>query len=86
MQSEIDAYLALPRADDEADVLKFWAGNNGRFSYISIIARELLSVPATSVPGERLFSHSGYIICKECSSLKAENAEHLICLKTGYAN
>ena len=80
LQSDVDGYLALPRAEDETDVLKWWAGNNGRFPYLPLIARELLSAPATSVPCERLFSHSGYSICKERSSLKAENAEHLICL------
>ena len=45
------------------DTLVWWEGNAARFPKLAVLAKMLLSVPATSVPSERLFSAAGLIVC-----------------------
>jgi len=52
-----------------------------RFPVLASFAKAVLRVPATSVPCERLFSSSGYIVNKTRAALLPENVTSLVCLR-----
>jgi len=60
--------------------LTWWKLNSHRFLVLASFAKTVLCVPATSVPCERLFSSSGYIVNKTRAALLPENVTSLVCL------
>ena len=48
---------------------------------MSELAKQLLCIPATSVPSERVFSAAGYIVSKLRSALSPENVDALLFLR-----
>lgn len=55
-KKEIDSYLSQPYADADEDVLERWNRNETLFPSLSLMARDILSVQATSVAAGRVFS------------------------------
>ena len=43
-------------------LLNWWKQNCSRYPFLVKLVRKYLSVPATSVPSERVFSHAGHIV------------------------
>jgi len=41
--------------------LEWWKANHAGFPHLSVLARRVLAIPATSAPSERLFSTAGNI-------------------------
>ena len=78
--SELDKYLDEFRLDHttDLDILSWWKENSNRLPYLSIMTRDILSIPMTIVASESCFSMGGRIITKWRSSLKPENAEALV--------
>ena len=60
--------------------LLWWKANENRFKRLSIIARKLLCIQATSASSERLFSSAGLTIASKRSGLTKDNASMLIFL------
>ena len=60
------------------DVLNWWKQNRNRFPSLSNMARDVLSIPITTVASESCFSMGGRILTKWRASLKPENAEALV--------
>ena len=60
--------------------LSWWRDNETRFPCLARIARELLAIPATTAPCERLFSVAGLTIANDRASLTPELAGDLIFL------
>ncbi len=44
--------------------LDYWKSNAFRFSYLALIARKYLGIPASSAPNERFFSQGTLVIIK----------------------
>jgi len=63
--------------NQNADVLAFWRSVKDRFPLLSGVARKYLGVPATSVPSERVFSATSYIISNRRSALKPSSVDKL---------
>jgi hypothetical protein len=59
-------------------------GNASKYPTISYIARDLLAVPASSVPSESAFSMARRTINDFRSSLTPETVEALICTQDWY--
>lgn len=57
-------YLLLPINDRRVNPSVWWKLNCYRFPVLSCMAGDILSIPATSVPAEQLFSRAGDIISK----------------------
>lgn len=80
LDKSFQAYIACDKLPIHENPLKWWKDNEKHFPVIAKIAKKYLSIPATSVPCERVFSDAGNIITKKRSSLKCEMAEKLIML------
>ncbi|MBN3302803.1 ZBED4 protein, partial [Amia calva] len=61
--------------------LKWWRENGSQYPLLSPIAKAYLSIPATSVPSECVFSTAGNIVTAQRSQLLPENIDMLIFLK-----
>lgn len=80
-KDEIFMYRKESRISTKDDPLLWWDLNKKKYPLLSNYARCVLSIPATSIPCERLFSSSGYIVNKMRSSLSPGNVKLLVCLR-----
>ena len=83
-RSRLQVYLdesRLPRSDT-FDVLKWWEANEQRYPDLACMARDILSIPITTVASESAFSLGGRVLTKLRHNLLPENAEALITTKS----
>ncbi|XP_017420301.1 zinc finger BED domain-containing protein RICESLEEPER 2-like [Vigna angularis] len=83
-KNEIDVYLDEPTIDDDEygedfDVLKYWKSNEKKFAILSIMARDVFSIPITTLASESAFSKGGRVLSKYRSSILPEHVQMLIC-------
>ena len=77
---ELDRYLNSP-VDSGANPLIWWKVHEKDYPILSQMAKDYLSIQATSVPSERAFSISGLTISKVRNRLNPETARAIICMK-----
>ena len=63
------------------DILAWWKEKEGQFPILAVMARDLLTVQASTVASESAFSVSGRVILQRRSRLSPESVECCICLK-----
>ena len=82
-KSESDLYLEEPLIDrkQEIDILMWWKSLLYRSPSLVRLARDVLSIPITSVASESAFSVGGRILKPTRSSLTSESVEALICTR-----
>ena len=63
-KSELELYLDEPRIDRkiDLDILSFWKGNGFRYPNLSFMARDILSIPISTVTSESAFSVGGRVL------------------------
>ena len=76
-QPEFEKFLNAPEA---ADALQWWAANARVFPATAGVARQYLSVPATSAQSERQFSAAGRLISKLRSRLDTDRVDTIMFL------
>ncbi|XP_050950340.1 zinc finger BED domain-containing protein 4 [Labeo rohita] len=81
IDAEIDLYRKETSISLMACPLEWWKDNAQRYPLLSTLAKSYLSVPATSVPSERVFSVAGDIVNAQRSQLLPDNVDMLIFLK-----
>ena len=76
-------YLEEPRAErtKELNVLQFWKHNQFRYHELAAMARDILSIPISTVASESAFSVGGKVLDQYRSSLKPDIVEAIICSK-----
>ena len=82
--NDIDKYLGSRLVSSHQvslDVLKWWKDNQVEFPILSVFARDILSVPVSTISSESAFSLSGRILDNRRMSLTPEMVECLTCLK-----
>ena len=81
--SEFDMYLAAANSDDRTSddsVLSSWQQHASQYPKCAHLARKYLSILATSVQSEHLFSATGRLITKQRTRLIADHADCLVFL------
>ena len=84
-KSEVDAYLEDgvvfhdSEVDPPFDTLRWWRENSNKYKVLSIMARDILSIPITTVASESAFSAGGRIIDPHRASLGTDTVQFLTC-------
>ena len=77
---ELDNYLNSPRSQPNIDILQWWKTHQKVYPILSLIARDILCVSATSVPAERMFSEAAQVVTKLRTLLNDDKITALICI------
>jgi len=80
MPSDLKHYLNHPTIPINSDILKFWDINTNIYPHLKKVVEPYLSLVATSVPSERLFSKAGNIITEKRNRLKGDKLQQLLFL------
>ncbi|KAL6659402.1 hypothetical protein ACP70R_003442 [Stipagrostis hirtigluma subsp. patula] len=81
--TELDNYLEdglVPRKDD-FDILNWWMNNSTKYPTLSIMARDVLAMPASALHCEAALSSEGPMIHKQWSTLNIKTIEALVCTR-----
>ena len=78
--TEVQQYLRIPNIDHHDDPLQWWKDNIATLSKMEKTVRKYLTILATSVPSERLFSKAGELVSTKRSSIKPKNVNMLLFL------
>ena len=82
--SELSAYLDSDNVtsyEDDFDLLLWWRDHKLIFPILTIMARDIISVPVSTISSESCFSLTGRIIEERRRRLSPETVEMLTCLK-----
>jgi hypothetical protein len=60
------------------------ATNSIKYPRLSVLARQYLSIPGTSVPSERIFSATGLLVNKLRNRISSSVVDHVIFLNKNY--
>lgn len=75
--SELVRYLEDDVEDDYDgfELLKWWKSKSSKYFVLSLMARDILAIPISTVSSESAFSKGGHVLDPYRSSLKAETVE-----------
>lgn len=82
--SELVSYLdcdTVSQLDDLFDILRWWHEHKLTYPVLSIMAKDVLTTPVSTISSESTFSMTGRIIEEWRRRLKAETVEWLTCIK-----
>lgn len=78
---ELNKYRQMPPVAVSANPLVWWKANEKKFPLLSVMSKQYLCIPATSVPPERVCSTAGDIVTAQRASLKPKHVDMLIFFK-----
>ena len=82
-KSDLERYLAEDSVEENDDgdfnILDWWKTNSSKYRILSLIARDVLGIPVSTVASESCFSTSGRVLDVFRSSLSPKMAKALIC-------
>eukprot|EP00474_Spongospora_subterranea_P005608 CRZ06066.1 hypothetical protein [Spongospora subterranea] len=76
--NEVDTYLSLHCEDPNVDPVYYWKAHSMQFPLLSIVAKNVLSIPGSSVAVERIFNCGRDMIGLRRQSLKPETMSALM--------
>ena len=81
---ELSNYMMLksPNLEDTFDPFDFWIKSSHRYPKLAPIAQDLLVIPASSTPIERVFSAAGYASSGRRNRLGGRTLETEVFIKT----
>ena len=81
-RDEISNYWNFATASTDISPLDWWKAHEMEYPSLSKLAQDFLSIMATSVPCEQLFSIAGLTITKSRNRLSGNSAREILCLKS----
>jgi hypothetical protein len=82
--NELSAYLegdTVTQFADSFSIIKWWHEHKSTYPVLSILARDVMTVPVSTISSEFAFSTSGRIIEERHRRLSSEMVEILTCTK-----
>ncbi|CAI6342938.1 unnamed protein product [Macrosiphum euphorbiae] len=76
----VKQYLGMPYQNLSCNLIQYWQHHKDVLSPLSDIALKYATIPATSVPSERIFSKTGQIMSERRNRLLPDNLDKLIFL------
>lgn len=73
-------YIEFSKVPYEQDPLKWWSLNCTTYPFLSVLAKKYLTVQATSVASERVFSKGGLVVTDHRASLTNDHVSELVYL------
>lgn len=80
-KEKIDRYLKVDRETEDTNVIEWWKNNAKVYPNLARMARDILSILASAVPVERLFSQGSLVMTRTRTRLKDDILKPLICIK-----
>ncbi|KAK8277856.1 hypothetical protein V6Z12_D09G000900 [Gossypium hirsutum] len=68
------------RSENQIDVLDYWSKSSVRYNELSLLARDLLAIPISTVASKSAFSMGKKVITPLRSSLKPKTVQAVVCL------
>ncbi|KAI4822674.1 hypothetical protein KUCAC02_008206 [Chaenocephalus aceratus] len=81
VQAQLTAYLDLIDNQASDPCFKFWQQNKSQFPVLYQVATQVFSIPASSAPIERVFSHGGIFMRPHRARLSCSMLSNLMLLK-----
>lgn len=81
---EYQNYIDLPKAAITSSPLCWWSKYEHKFPSLSVLARSILVIQASSVASERIFSTAGDIVTSQRSRLTSDNVNNLVFLNKNH--
>jgi len=85
LAGDLEKYI-LHDLEDNIEPLLWWKAQTKEYPILSQIARDFLSIHATSIAFEQAFSVAGHTITAERNRLHADTARATLCLKSWISN
>ena len=79
IEDEVNRYISQP-VDRKVKPLEWWKSHEVLYPRVARLAKEILAIPASSVPSERIFSLGTNLVTKHRNHLASENVDLLIFL------
>ncbi|CAH9084921.1 unnamed protein product, partial [Cuscuta europaea] len=76
---DTDEHASSQTEDDDFDVLNWWKRKERMFSVLAKMAKQVLSMPVSTVAVEQEFSSTDNVLTQCRTRLSAESLEMLIC-------
>ncbi|XP_040954320.1 zinc finger BED domain-containing protein DAYSLEEPER-like isoform X2 [Gossypium hirsutum] len=78
-KSQLDIYLEEPGLELNSQI-DYWSKSSVRYNELSLLARDLLAIPISTVASESAFSMGKKVITPLRSSLKPKTVQAVVCL------
>ena len=79
-------YLETVSAQMSTDPAKYWRENQKKYPFLAMLAKDVLGVPSSSAPVERLFSIAGKVFTPERCRLTDKRFEQLMFIRCNHAH
>jgi hAT family C-terminal dimerisation region len=73
--------MSMLNENEDVDIMTWWKRNARGYPTLTMMARDVFVVPASTVPSESCFSSANRILSDKRSKLGAHIFERLVCLK-----
>ncbi|KAA8544664.1 hypothetical protein F0562_019489 [Nyssa sinensis] len=82
-KTQLELYLLEPKIKSEGtfDVLAYWKAHQYRYPVLAQMARDILTIPISTVASESAFSVGGRVLDQYRSSLRPDIVEALVCTR-----
>jgi len=80
---ELEMHCQIPLASPETNILTWWNTQKLSLPNLANMARDILSIPASSTPSERAFSMAKHLLPPTRNSMTSDTIEACMMLKLG---